>query len=181
MTCDLTRVLGVDPGSHRTGWGIVERVGGRTVALAAGVVRMDRNAPLADRLRVIFEALSALIEQHRPTSVAVEDIFYAKHAQAALKLGHARGAALVAASVAGLAVTAYPPAVVKRAIAGRGSADKEQVSRIVAQLLGLKELPPVDATDALSVAITHLNSRGLLAAAVSVSRPRTLPKRVALR
>src|SRR5690606_36319541 len=98
---------------------------------------------------------------HKPDAVAVEDIFFARYPQAALMLGHARGVAVLAAAQAELAVTAYPPAVVKRALVGSGRADKQQVAQLVGAVLGWKELPSVDATDALAIALTHLNASRL--------------------
>jgi crossover junction endodeoxyribonuclease RuvC len=155
------RVLGLDPGSVRTGWGVVELSGARARSIGAGVIRVPERAPIATRLLQIHAGVCAVLAQHRPDAVAVEDIFFARYPQAALQLGHARGVALLAASQADLPVAAYPPAVVKRAIVGSGRADKQQVARLVAALLQLTELPSVDATDALAVAITHLNTTRL--------------------
>jgi crossover junction endodeoxyribonuclease RuvC len=149
------RVLGVDPGSLRTGWGVLEASGGRLVLVGAGIVVPPAAATLERRLLAIHRGLTAVISEHRPTTVAVEDVFFAKHPNAALKLGHARGVALLAAAEAGLDVTPYAPALVKRSVVGRGQADKVQVARLVAAILGVKELPGADATDALAVAITH--------------------------
>jgi crossover junction endodeoxyribonuclease RuvC len=148
-------VLGVDPGSIRTGWGVVRRDGMRLRFIAAGTIHAGRTSELAERLHGIHSELCRVIEQHVPTTMAVEDIFHARFATAAIKLGHARGVVLLAGAQSGLAVTAYPPALVKRSIAGRGQADKSQVARIVGAILGLAELPEVDATDALAIAITH--------------------------
>ncbi len=153
----MTRVLGLDPGSIRTGWGIVELHGQRARGIAAGVIRVPEKAPLPTRLRVIFEGVTAVISTHKPEAVAIEDIFFAKYPQAALILGHARGVALLAAEQAGLPIAAYPPAVVKRAIVGSGRADKSQVAMLVGTVLGLAVLPAEDATDALAIALTHLN------------------------
>lgn len=154
----VRRVLGLDPGSIRTGWGVVELAGGRARGIAAGVIRVPERAPIAERLSQIHAGVRAVVEQHRPDAVAIEDIFFARYAQAALMLGHARGVALLAAAQAGLAVAAYPPAMVKRAIVGSGKADKQQVARLVGAVLQLAELPALDATDALAVALTHLNA-----------------------
>jgi len=151
-------VLGVDPGSIRTGWGLVKRSGSKVSCLAAGVIAAEMKSELAQRLHVIFTGLTAVIQEHRPTVMAVEDIFYARSAKSALQLGHARGVVLLAGASSGLEVCAYPPALVKRSIAGRGRADKKQVAHMIGAILGWKELPPVDATDALAVAITHLNT-----------------------
>ncbi len=152
------RVLGIDPGTVRTGWGIVESDGPRLRGVAAGVIVVRDSDALELRLTAIFEGLTAIIATHEPTTCAVEDIFFAKYPAAAMKLGHARGVALVAAARAGLSVSAYPPALVKRAVSGKGSAEKQQVARMVGAMLGWLELPAIDATDALAVAITHLSA-----------------------
>jgi crossover junction endodeoxyribonuclease RuvC len=151
------RVLGIDPGSVRTGWGVVEQHGHGARGIAAGVIRVPERAPLAERLEAVHRGLVEVLAAHRPDAVAIEDIFFARYAQAALMLGHARGVALLAAAQAGLLVSAYPPAVVKRAIVGSGRAEKQQVAQLIGALLGLRELPSLDATDALAVALTHLN------------------------
>lgn len=168
----LWRVLGIDPGSVRTGWGIVERHGSKLVGIAAGVIEAGSDDELHQRLPVIYDGLRAVIAEYRPTTVAVEDIFYARNVQSALKLGHARGVALLAAGHQGLDVSAYPPAVVKRTIAGSGRAEKEQVAQIVGAILGWKQLPAIDATDALAIAITHAQaSRMPIAAPANAPRP----------
>jgi len=149
------RILGIDPGTVRTGWGIVDVSGSRITGVEAGVVCPKRDDALHDRLRAIYEGLSEVVARYHPTVAAVEDLFHAKHAAAALKLGHARGVALLAAANANLDVFAYPPAVVKRTVAGRGRAEKVQVARFVGLMLGWKEQHAMDATDALAVAITH--------------------------
>ena len=157
-------VLGVDPGSARTGWGVVRRAGPRVEGIDAGVIRAPEKAALHVRLQHIHEGLCEVIEQHRPAAMAVEDVF-SKHAASALKLGQARGVVLLAGAHAQLDVASYPPAVVKRSIAGKGAAPKDQLARIVGAMLGLPALPPADATDALAIAITHVNASRILAAA----------------
>ncbi|MBX3272677.1 MAG: crossover junction endodeoxyribonuclease RuvC [Sandaracinaceae bacterium] len=152
----MSRVLGVDPGTRRTGWGVVERAGGKLRAVAAGIVKLDASAPLADRLEIVYDALDAVIEEHHPRAVAVEDIFYAKYPNAAIQLGHVRGVVLLLVARRGLALGEYPPALVKRTVAGRGAADKRQLGRVVAAMLSLETELGADATDALAVAITHL-------------------------
>jgi crossover junction endodeoxyribonuclease RuvC len=152
------RVLGIDPGTRRTGWGVVERRASVMGAIDAGVITLDARAPLADRLEVVYDALDRLIDAHAPHAIAVEDVFYAKHANAAIKLGHVRGVVLLLVAKRGLPLAEYAPALVKRTVAGRGAADKDQVGRLVGAMLGMKELPGVDATDALAIAITHLTS-----------------------
>jgi crossover junction endodeoxyribonuclease RuvC len=157
----VTRVLGLDPGSVRTGWGVVEWGGQRARGVAAGVIRVPDNLPLAERLHRIHQGVVEVLALYKPDAVAVEDIFFARYAQAALVLGHARGVAVLAAAQANLSVTAYPPAVVKRSLIGSGRADKQQVAQIVGAVLGLTDLPGIDATDALAVALTHLNATRL--------------------
>ncbi|MEM7138221.1 MAG: crossover junction endodeoxyribonuclease RuvC [Myxococcota bacterium] len=163
------RVLGIDPGSRRTGWGVIELEGTRLRHIDAGTIALSARAPLPDRLRGIHEGLEAVIAAHGPRMVAVEEIFFAKHANAALKLGHARGIALLAAAQAGLPVHEYPPAVVKRTVVGRGQADKAQVGRLVGALLGVRDALDVDATDALAVAITHIQAFRSMPAKIGTS------------
>lgn len=157
------RVLGIDPGSRRTGWGVVQLEGTRVRHIGAGTIAVPEKMPLPKRLRIIHEELQRIISLHRPEVVAVEEIFFAKYANAALKLGHARGVALLVAAESDLEVHEYPPAVVKRTVVGRGAADKMQLGRLVTTLLALEALPEEDAADALAVAITHIQaSRSLL-------------------
>lgn len=141
---------------------MAERTRGRLRGVAGGVIRLAPEDPLADRLEVVYDTLEALIEEHRPKALAVEDVFYAKYANAAIKLGHVRGVVLLLAAKRGLILAEYPPALVKRTVAGRGAADKTQLGRIVGARLGLDGELPEDATDALAVAITHLEAtRGI--------------------
>lgn len=149
-------VLGVDPGTRYLGWGVVRRTGTRIAAVDFGVIVADEKLHLADRLVIIEEQLAAVIERHRPDAGAVEALFYAKDPQAAAKLGHARGVVLLVLAREKVPVFEYPPARVKRTIAGRGQADKRQVALMMQALLGLRELPRADATDALALAVTHL-------------------------
>jgi crossover junction endodeoxyribonuclease RuvC len=150
-------VLGVDPGTIRTGWGVVRRVGSRLQGLDAGVIHAGRDAALAERLLAIYQGLNAVVQRHGPTCMAVEDVF-SKHARSALVLGQARGVALLVGAAAMLEVSAYPPALVKRSVAGSGQAPKDQLARIVGAILGWTVLPAADATDALAIAITHANA-----------------------
>ena len=149
------RILGLDPGTIRFGWGLIERSQARLSLVDAGVLVLGGDRPLALRLLEVDERLAALIAEHRPAVVAIEDVFFAKFANAAIKLGHVRGVALVSAARADLPIFEYPPALVKRTVVGRGRADKQQVGQLVRAILGLKEVPQVDAADALAVAITH--------------------------
>lgn len=169
------RVLGIDPGSVRTGWGVVERSGSKLTGIAAGVIEAGSTDELHLRLAVIYDGLRAVIVDYQPTTVAVEDIFYARSVKSALTLGHARGVALLAAGHSGLDVTPYPPALVKRSIAGSGRAEKEQVAMIVGAILGWKTLPAIDATDALAIAITHAQASRMAIASKPTRMPR--PKR----
>ena len=152
------RVLGIDPGSRRTGWGVVQLEGTRLRHIGAGTIAVPEKLPLSKRLHLIHQGLQQVISEHQPEVVAVEEIFFAKYANAALKLGHARGVALLVAAESELEIHEYPPAIVKRTVVGRGAADKTQVGRMITALLGLKAPPEEDAADALAVAITHIQA-----------------------
>jgi crossover junction endodeoxyribonuclease RuvC len=153
------RIFGIDPGSHRTGYGCVERVGSRHVLVICGSLSGPPRATFPDKLNAIHDGLKALIMRHRPDCVAVEDIFHARNVRSALKLGEARGVALLAASEAGVPVVSYAPAAIKRAVVGYGRAEKHQVQQMVKLLLNLEQPPsPHDVADALAVAICHLQS-----------------------
>ena len=150
------RVLGLDPGSRIAGYAIVDlEAPGRFRYRECGTLVANPRAELPDRLLELATELRALVREFAPDEAAVEDVFQQKHARAALVLGHARGVVLLVAAEAGLAVTAYPPATVKRTVCGNGRADKEQVQRMVAALTGLKQLPATDAADALAIALCH--------------------------
>jgi len=156
--------LGVDPGTLHLGWGVVSREGNRLRHVAHGVIHLDGRAAIADRLARIELELGAVIEQHRPEVGSVENLFFHKDAQAASKLGHARGVVLLLLARAGVEIAEYPPARVKKTIAGSGQADKSQVAMMVRALLALDRLPPADAADALALAITHLRIGTLIEA-----------------
>jgi crossover junction endodeoxyribonuclease RuvC len=147
-------VLGVDPGSHATGYGVIQ-TGPVVRMLGGGVIRARKNAVLADRLLAIHEELTAVVDQFNPEAMAVEDLFNAKNARSSLILGHARGVILLAGARAGLAVAEYAPREVKKAVTGNGAATKEQVRFMVMRLLNIKESPPLDQSDALAVALAH--------------------------
>jgi crossover junction endodeoxyribonuclease RuvC len=149
-------VLGIDPGSRRLGWGVVARLGTRLVHVAHGVIFADEGGTFADRLVVIERELVRVVRIHKPTHASVEGLFFAKDAQAASKLGHARGVALLVCAREHLPIAEYAPARVKRTVAGGGRADKHQVAQMIRAMLGLGEAPPPDAADALALAITHL-------------------------
>lgn len=154
----MDRVIGIDPGTRHLGWAIVGRDGARPKHLAHGVIDTDASAPLADRLCTIDAELERVIEAHLPTVGAVEGLFFAKDAQSAAKLGHARGVVLLRLARAKLAIHEYAPALVKRTIVGRGAADKRQVAHVVSAVLRLTEPPRADAADALAIALTHLQA-----------------------
>jgi len=149
-------VIGIDPGTRYLGWGLVRRDGSRLIHIGHGVIETTKTEALAIRLVEIDAELSAIIEKYRPDAGAVETLFFHKDAQAASKLGHARGVVLLALCRAAISIAEYSPALVKRTIVGRGAADKRQVALIVKAALGLNELPRADATDALALAMTHL-------------------------
>lgn len=149
-------VLGVDPGTRYLGWGLVDRTGTKLKTIDYGVIVARETLHLAERLVIIERELAAVIERHRPEASAVEALFYSKDPQAAAKLGHARGVVLLVLARQRVPVFEYPPARVKRTIAGRGQADKRQIALMMQAMLGLPELPRADATDALALAVTHL-------------------------
>ena len=150
-------VLGLDPGSRHFGWGVVRREGTRLGHVAHGIIHPDITTPFAERLVTIERELVRVVEAYAPTYASVEGLFFAKDAQAAAKLGHARGVALLVCARAGLEVAEYAPARVKRTIAGAGRADKTQVAQMVKVILRLRDAPPSDAADALALAVTHLS------------------------
>ncbi len=150
------RVLGVDPGTATTGYGIVENTLGDLTLRAYGAITTPAGQPLPRRLATLYEELSRLIVQHRPDAVAVEELFFQKNVRTALAVGQARGVALLAAAHADLPVYEYTPLQVKDAVVGYGKATKDQVQQMVAMLLGLDFVPqPDDAADAVAVAICH--------------------------
>jgi crossover junction endodeoxyribonuclease RuvC len=168
------RVLGLDPGTRHFGWGLVVKDGTRLTHVAHGVIDTDVTGVIAERLVEIETALVEVVRAHAPDAAAVESLFFAKDAQAAAKLGHARGVALLVCARALLPIAEYPPARVKRTVAGNGRAEKLQVANMVKVLLGLRELPLPDAADALAVALTHLQQSPALRAALAAppTRPR---------
>lgn len=155
----MIRVLGIDPGSRVTGFGVVEARGNRLVHVAHGRIAAPVHGSFAARLAAIYRGLTAVLAEHCPAEVGIESIFSARNAQSALKLGHARGVALLAAELGGLPVVEYAPMQVKAAVVGYGKAEKQQVQEMVRMLLGLVETPGPDAADALAVAICHAQSR----------------------
>jgi crossover junction endodeoxyribonuclease RuvC len=157
--------LGIDPGTANTGYGVVARLGGRLVALDGGVIETSPRSGPAARLALIHARVRALIDEHRPDAVAVEDLYFGTNARSAFAVGQARGVVLLAAGQAGLDCASYTPQQVKGAVCGTGRAGKDQVQRMVQALLALAELPrPDHAADALAVAICHSNTAPLRAA-----------------
>jgi crossover junction endodeoxyribonuclease RuvC len=154
------RVFGIDPGSERTGYGCVEIEGASHRVVLCGAISSAPRTAFPDKLMLIHRRLAALLGECRADCVAIEDLFHSVNARSALKLGHARGVAMLAAVEAGLPVFEYSPAEIKRAVVGYGRAEKPQVQRMVKLVLGLRELPaPHDAADALAVAICHAHSQ----------------------
>lgn len=161
---DSFRILGLDPGSRATGYGVIEKIGDHVEFITCGVIRTSSKAPLADRLMEIYDGVSEVIVKHKPTRAAVEDIFIAVNPRSALKLGHARGVIILAAMQQGLSIHEYSPRVIKQAVAGYGQAAKAQVQQMVRILLRLSSTPSHDAADALAVALcyaNHCNTAGL--------------------
>lgn len=161
------RVLGIDCGSEYTGYGVVEELevgrGRRLVCCAHGAIRLKPRDPMALKLQQIFSSLSAIIAEHHPRMVAVEEVFYAVNVKSALKLGQVRGVAMLAASWAGLEVAEYSPLSIKSAVVGYGRAEKHQVQQMVMRLLSLDAPPqPTDAADALAIAICHIHTSSTL-------------------
>ena len=156
------KVLGVDPGTSVTGYGVIETGGGNGAAgmgrlVECGVIRLSGRSPLPRRLYELHVHIAELITRHRPGALALENAFYQKNVRTTLVLGHARGVILLAAEQAGIPIAEYPPATVKKTVVGAGGAPKAQVGSVVARLLRLKEAPrPADAADGVAVALTHI-------------------------
>lgn len=151
----MTRILGIDPGSRVTGWGVIESDGRHNRHVAHGHIKVEGDC-LADKLACIYHRVSQLVVEHTPNESAVEEVFMSKNANSALKLGQARGAALCALATAGLPVAEYAARLVKQSVVGKGNADKIQVQHMVTVLLNLKgETLQADAADALGVALCH--------------------------
>ncbi len=150
------RVLGIDPGTMVTGFGIVDDIRGKLSSVGYGTIEGRRKDSFPDRLKMMFDGLSKAIEEYKPEQIALESAFYGKNVKAAIKIGEARGVAVLCAALAGIPLFEYAPTEVKRAVVGSGSAQKMQVSKMVKILLSLSEVPEkFDATDALAIAICH--------------------------
>lgn len=152
-------ILGIDPGTAITGYGVITEAQGALQALDYGVIRTPSSDPLEIRLVSIYSELTALLRRHRPDAVAVEELFFSKNARTALSVGHARGVVLLSVAQQGTPLFHYKPAEVKQAVTGYGGADKRQIQEMVRMLLDLDAIPqPDDAADALAVAVCHLHS-----------------------
>jgi len=155
------RIFGIDPGSHRTGYGCIDTNGSRHRLIVCGVLTAPSRITFPEKLLTIHDELEVLLHRHRPETVAIEDLFFARNARSALKLGHVRGVVMLAASEAGIPVSEYTPTEVKRTVVGYGRAEKQQVQKMIMLLLGLDQAPsPFDVSDALAVAICHSHAIG---------------------
>jgi crossover junction endodeoxyribonuclease RuvC len=157
----VERIIGIDPGSRITGYGVIDADRGQLYFVACGVIKTTTKYSFSHRLNEIFEGINEVVQVHGPVIAAIEDVFLATNPRSALKLGHARGAAVVATMQNGLSVFDYSPRAIKQAVVGYGQAEKDQVQHMVRVLLGLSGAPSVDAADALAVAICHANQFNL--------------------
>jgi crossover junction endodeoxyribonuclease RuvC len=155
------RILGIDPGLRNTGWGLITQDGSKLSFIACGTIKSDEKTSLAERLKQLHDGLSEIVASYTPDEAAVEETFVNKDARATLKLGHARGIALLVPALAGLSVAEYAPNLVKKTIVGAGHADKDQIHMMVKVLLPKSDAKTPDAADALAIAMTHAQHRGL--------------------
>jgi crossover junction endodeoxyribonuclease RuvC len=156
------RVLGIDPGTIITGFGVVEETRGRLALIDYGVIKCGRNDLFPDRLKRIYEGLCLVFEKHKPNHAAVEKVFYGKSVKAAIKIGEGRGVAILCAALAGVPLSEYSPTVIKKSVVGVGNAQKTQVQEMVKAILQLSKLPePLDSSDALAIAICHCHRKKL--------------------
>ena len=154
-------VLGIDPGTRRTGYAVVESLGETVIVRDSGALSTSPRLPFHERLKTIYQGLAAIVAEYRPDEIAVEDVFVKKNVRVALKMGHVRGVALLVAAIHEVTVGEYSPGEIKQAIVGTGSASKEQVKFMVTALLRLRETPSEDEADALAVALCHVHRRRL--------------------
>jgi len=155
----MIRAIGIDPGSRFTGYGVLEGDGNRLCHVTNGTIRIPSQLPFSERLKIIYDRLLSVIDLSKPACMAVEDVFFAKNVKSALKLGQARGAAMLAGVNSGLPVFEYSALQIKQAVVGYGRADKDQVVQMIRYLFGLREPLNPNAADALAVALCHLNTR----------------------
>lgn len=158
-TLPIIRAIGIDPGSRFTGYGIVEGDGNRLRHVANGTIRIPGTLPFPERLKIIYDQLMGIVAQCRPVCMAVEDVFFAKNVKSALRLGQARGAAILVGVNSELPVYEYSALQIKQAVAGYGRADKDQVGEMIRYLFCLREPLNTNASDALAVAVCHLNTQ----------------------
>jgi crossover junction endodeoxyribonuclease RuvC len=154
-------ILGIDPGTRRTGYAVVDAVGESVVILTSGALATSPRAPFHEKLKAIYNGLLDIVARYQPDEIAVEDVFVKKNARVALKMGHVRGVTLLVAAVSNIALGEYSPGEVKQAIVGSGAASKEQVKFMVTALLNLADIPSEDEADALAVALCHVHRRRL--------------------
>lgn len=158
----MSLILGVDPGSRKTGYGLIEFNSGKSRYVSSGVIRLHESLSLPERLQQIFVSLNEILDEFQPSEFAIESVFMSKSAASALKLGQARGAAIVAATAFGLPVAEYEARKVKQAVVGTGAADKLQVQHMVKVMLNLQQSPQEDAADALAIALCHAHTQQAL-------------------
>ena len=170
MKTNMIRIIGIDPGLRRTGWGIIESDGVRLSYVASGLITSDADDDLAYRLRALFEGITSVLVAWNPAEAAVEETFVNENAKATLKLGQARGMAVLAPALKGLRVGEYPPNLIKKSVVGSGHADKKQIQMMVGMLLPKAKFDSADEADALAIAICHANHR---------SSPQALALRIA--
>jgi crossover junction endodeoxyribonuclease RuvC len=157
-------ILGIDPGTAITGYGLVREDDGKLTLVDCGVITTPASQSLPARLQTLYQGLVDVVRTHQPTAAAVEELFFSRNVRTALSVGHARGVALLALADAGLPIHEYKPLQVKQAIAGYGGADKQQVQEMVRMLLQLDRVPqPDDAADAVAIAVCHIHSARMLA------------------
>lgn len=155
----MTLILGLDPGSRRTGFGLIKVVGNSLNYLSSGTIHIDEKAAWPLRLKEVFDSVTEVIQKYQPDEMAIEQVFMAKSAGSALKLGQARGAAIVAATAQNIPVSEYEARKIKQAVVGSGAADKKQIQQMVKILLSLPAVPKEDAADALAIAICHAHTQ----------------------
>lgn len=153
----MIRIIGIDPGSRRTGYGVIDKRGSKVSYVTSGIIRLPDGA-LPPRLKIIFQSVTQILQEYEPHQMAVEEVFFARDPRAALKLGQARGAAILAGVNSDLPIGEYSARSVKQSVVGTGAANKQQVQAMVTQLLKLPGPPAEDAADALAIALCHAHS-----------------------
>ncbi len=171
----MTVILGIDPGSRITGYGLIKECNHKLEYIDSGCIRTSADAELSERLLQIYNGICHLMDQYSPSEVAIEQVFMHQNPNSALKLGHARGVAMVAAASHRVKVSEYSPRAIKQAVVGYGGAEKTQVSHMVVTLLSLNSSPQADAADALAIAICHSHMRHALS--ISIERKKIKPRR----